>query len=271
MTPLSHVATLALRCADMTDALYGREPAKHGVLIRSKHARDDLALIQVSPGGAVHLCLAGTRTENAEGMRSLKQWLGSGGNFARWGKMHRNNDGSGTHAGAHRAFSDIESDLRDVLLTLNCRRDTPGHAPICVYGHSRGHMLAMEFVRRHGAEFRIADVLTLGGPRVHDRRGGEIVMGYCSRIFRLTNNNDPVPHLPTPLRGYAHYGERYHFDRRGRIHSNGLGWLASAGDGLAGRVESLGRLSLLDGVADHKMSGYGPAIRAWGASLKPNA
>jgi hypothetical protein len=243
----------AQEAVDAMKALYAPTPyALHpGVLVRTA-SLDDLAMIWPREG-AVVITFAGTR--------NTAQWVN---NLHRLGGMHYTTNGEGVHDGIWQSMCGMVLPIRDVLFELGQGR------PIRVCGHSRGGMLALEWVRRAGQDYRIEAVTTLGGPRTGNgsfiRAVGDIAGPHCS-FYRVTHNNDPVPWVPPSIKGYRHLGEHWHLDRKGRAYKGGLGFARGLWDGLAGRGMAALQKTALDGVADHRIdTGYKPAVAAWGAA-----
>ena len=243
MTP----AQAALECVEAMEYLYKNPPEcpSGGVLVTSRKL-DDVALIWPRKDHTV-LAFAGTR--------NVEQWLS---NFE-YGFRRADRGDTRVHAGAHEAVTYRVRDLHEALF----RFATPLH----VCGHSRGAMLAAEWIRRDGSSHDVTHFTTLGGPRIGDKAFGEFVAMACAedcRMIRITHNNDPVPWVPPSIKGYRHFGEHWHIDRRGRAHKGGLGVMASLWDGLSGRASAAWKRVALDGIADHRIhAGYGPAVRAW--------
>jgi len=131
-----------------------------------------------------------------------------------------------------------------------------------VYAHSRGGLIGGEWVRQEGHNYRIELIVSLGSPRVGDAAHGRQVLCNCPTVIRCTNNNDPVSRLPTPLRGYRHYGQHVHIDRHGTLHIGGMRGLAAFADRVMGRADKI-REAFTDGTRDHRMqTGFGPRIEA---------
>jgi len=95
----------------------------------------------------------------------------------------------------HRGFRDALPDVR-------------GGATTWYAGHSLGGALAtLAHARSPGA-----GLVTFGAPRAGDRA---FAAAFPPRAWRVVNNNDLVPRLPTPP--YAHVGRLRYFDREGRL------------------------------------------------------
>lgn len=81
---------------------------------------------------------------------------------------------------------------------------------IFLIGHSLGG--AMATLAAHdlaNLNYDIAAVVTYGSPRVYNHIGAKVYnTALADRTYRLTNNNDIVPHLPTWWMGYRHIGTR---------------------------------------------------------------
>jgi hypothetical protein len=245
MTP----AQAALECVEAMDYLYMDPPAcPHGGVLVKSRVLDDVALIWPRKDHTV-MAFAGTR--------NVAQWFS---NFDY--HLRRTVDGARVHEGTYNAVTYMVRDIHNALF----RYSTPLH--IC--GHSRGALLAGEWIRRDGSSHDVTQFTTLGGPRIGDAQFGQIVTMACAedcQFFRITNNNDPVPVTPPSVKGYRHFGELWHIDRKGKAHKSGLGMMASLWDGIAGRAGAAWKRVAFDGISDHRVrSGYGPAVRAWHAS-----
>ncbi|WP_221032445.1 lipase family protein [Actomonas aquatica] len=118
-------------------------------------------------------------------------------------------DGSLVHGGFARALDQLRPELDAALAT-----DTG--KTIWLTGHSLGGALAQLYGRLRRSD--VAVVYTFGGPRVFAETtdADREVSPPC---FRVTLNNDLIPHLPLPP-PYEHVGEEYHIDAAGALHRN---------------------------------------------------
>ena len=104
-------------------------------------------------------------------------------------------------ARVHQGFLDAFRSVRDqVDRYLPCAEGLP----VFITGHSLGGALAT-LGAAHLSGRGLAACYTFGAPRVGNK-------GFSSSlqtpVYRVVNPGDPVPHVPTPLRGYRHAGER---------------------------------------------------------------
>jgi hypothetical protein len=244
-------ARAALAVAEDIQGLYlDPEAARGGVLIRSR-GLDDLVRIEYGRGRI---------SVNFAGTRNLKQWLS---NFDDVAFLRTLPCGVRVHAGAWQSMLALEMGLTEALRGMGAFADQDGHVPVDVGGHSRGGLLALEFVRVFGSRLYVRDVVTLGSPRVGDAAHGRDVLRHVhGRVLRWTHNNDPVVVIPPAWRGYRHIGELRHIDRRGRVHGQALGFFSGAWDGLAGRAAAVLDRRVLDGTDDHRLpTGYLPMLK----------
>jgi hypothetical protein len=246
-TPLDEIGA-ALIGALYVLQMYDDPYASTGTLIRTE-GLDDLAAVHVFHG-RVLVAFAGTR--------NVRQWVS---NFDNAAIPRRLPSGVRVHPGAAESLASMILPLEEALQPYHL--DHGKSIPIDVVGHSRGVLLALEFVRVLGSRLPIRDVITLGGPRVGDaQHASDVAANVGGRMLRWTNNNDPVVCMPGSWRGYRHVGELRHIDSRGRVHNAALGSLSGFWDGIRGRVAAVGRLRALDGVDDHRLqTGYVPALR----------
>ena len=104
-------------------------------------------------------------------------------------------------ARVHRGFRDAFMSVKDQMdRYLPCAEGLP----VFITGHSLGGALATLGVT-HLSGRGLAACYTFGAPRVGNK-------GFSSSlqtpVYRVVNPGDPVPHVPTPLRGYRHAGDR---------------------------------------------------------------
>ena len=101
----------------------------------------------------------------------------------------------------HQGFLDaFRSVMGEVDRYLPCAEGLP----VFVTGHSLGGALATLGAAHLSCRGLVA-CYTFGAPRVGNN-------GFSSSlrtpVYRVVNPGDPVPHVPTPLRGYSHAGDR---------------------------------------------------------------
>ena len=100
----------------------------------------------------------------------------------------------------HQGFLDAFRSVRDqVDRYLPCAEELP----IFITGHSLGGALAT-LGAAHLSGWGLTACYTFGAPRIGDK-------GFAGNlripVYRVVNPGDPVPHVPTPLRGYRHAGD----------------------------------------------------------------
>jgi len=155
------------------------------------------------------------------------------------------------HGGFYGAVMALDTRIASAVREV-CKRP----AKVVVVGHSRGGAMAMIWAYLNRFHFPVSLVCTFGAPRVgndvfrdeYNRALGAVTWKHC-------HNNDVVCRLPAWWRGgYRHPGRLVYLDRKGNVHVDALGRLYW--DRLAGRVEALLRLELVDGIYDHAMGKY---------------
>lgn len=117
-------------------------------------------------------------------------------------------DGVRAHAGFANALETVAPQL-DALL------ETARPKSLWLTGHSLGGALAQLYAWRW-RERHVAGVVVFGAPRVFLAADRERI-NAAFRCSRVVNNNDVVPHLPTPPL-YAHVGEEWFIDATGNVH-----------------------------------------------------
>jgi hypothetical protein len=142
------------------------------------------------------------------------------------------------HLGFRLVYASVRESIRKVLA------DVPPETRITIVGHSLGGAMATlagPDIKRNLARPNV-DVCTAGGPRVGkpDFRRSFVTDGV--RCFRVTNQFDIVPHVPTVATGWLHVGEAIEVDGNlDRAHSleaylAGLRALSQPVHGLTARV-----------------------------------
>jgi predicted lipase len=112
------------------------------------------------------------------------------------------------HLGFRLVYAGVRASLEQGLAAV------PGNTRITVLGHSLGGALATlagPDIKRNLNQPNV-DVCTFGGPRVGkpDFRG--TFSAEISRCYRVTNQFDIVPHVPTIVTGWMHVGEEVEVD-----------------------------------------------------------
>jgi hypothetical protein len=112
----------------------------------------------------------------------------------------------------HLGFRLVYASVRDSI-----RQGLTGVAPntrITVVGHSLGGAmatLAVPDIKINMTRDQV-DLCTFGGPRVGKPDFRESFNDEITRCFRVTNQFDIVPHIPTILTGWLHVGEEIEVD-----------------------------------------------------------
>ena len=109
-------------------------------------------------------------------------------------------------ARVHRGFRDAFMSVKDQIdRYLPCAEGLP----IFITGHSLGGALAT-LGAAHLSGWGLAGCYTFGAPRVGNKA---FASSLRTPVYRVVNPGDPVPHVPTPLRGYRHADDRRRLSR----------------------------------------------------------
>lgn len=101
----------------------------------------------------------------------------------------------------HQGFLDAFRSVRgQVDRYLPCAEELP----IFITGHSLGGALAT-LCTAHLSGGGLSACYIFGAPRVGNKRFSSSLR---TPVYRVVNHGDPVPHVPTLLRGYRHAGDR---------------------------------------------------------------
>src|SRR5262249_20582932 len=110
----------------------------------------------------------------------------------------------------HRGFAQA---LDEFILWL--RVHLKNDRSVQLTGHSRGGALATLAAQRlRDAGYDLLPVYTFGAPRVGD---AAFALSYSPILHRVVHDDDPVPHVPSPLAGYRHVGEEAWIDQGGAV------------------------------------------------------
>ena len=112
------------------------------------------------------------------------------------------------HLGFRLVYAGVRASIEQGLAAV------PGNTRITVLGHSLGGAMATlagPDIKRNLNQENV-DICTFGGPRVGkpDFRGK--FNAEIARCYRVTNQFDIVPHLPTIVTGWMHVGEEVEVD-----------------------------------------------------------
>lgn len=118
---------------------------------------------------------------------------------------------NGVHEGFLTAWDSIKLKLQELLFTQEIEKDVP----LYLTGHSLGGALAVISSKDiDGWGFNLKEVYTFGSPRVSTR---QLESQIPCPIYRVVNENDPIPRLPPALLGYRHIGELHYLTKMGKI------------------------------------------------------
>jgi hypothetical protein len=145
-----------------------------------------------------------------KGSKELADWL-TNGKYNTTGLVHGNQNIK-VHAGFKKALDSVYMDVwREVLLLV----EISARKPLLINGHSLGGALAYLFVLRSlqtkdkstllDLDFNL---VTFGSPRCMNVDGAKFMDKWSTRIVRVVNDEDVVPHVPPKLVGfnYKHPG-----------------------------------------------------------------
>ncbi|MEW6095706.1 MAG: lipase family protein, partial [bacterium] len=130
---------------------------------------------------------------------------------------------------------------------------------IYITGHSLGGALTSICALEFGLSYPIVGIYTFGAPRCFDKEKVKIYDTLYGAIsYRIANNCDIVTRIPTRVSGYHHVAQIVYIDNDGKIHTedNAYGFWQTFWDRVEGRLESLSRLRLDDGIDDHAIAKY---------------
>jgi triacylglycerol lipase len=91
--------------------------------------------------------------------------------------------------------------------------------PLWITGHSQGGAIATLASMRL-TSCTLQPVYTFGSPRVGDQAFAD---AYTPVQYRVVNQEDPVPHVPTPLH-FHHVGQQYMLDFQGNCRTTHSQW-----------------------------------------------
>jgi len=120
-----------------------------------------------------------------------------------------------TATGFHTVYKALRSGVYNAVLAA--RKSYPNYA-IKILGHSLGGAVASITALDFAYLGRLpVQCFTFGSPRVGDSGFVSAFEKYVSVYWRMTHNNDPVPHVPFTLLGFKHLNHEI-FE-----HGNGIG------------------------------------------------
>lgn len=117
--------------------------------------------------------------------------------------------GAKVHTGFLQAWESIRTPTVNALRTLRARY--PAYK-LAITGHSLGGALAVLAATDLGHHEKIVDeIYTFGAPRVGNSAFVQHFQEKVTDSFRIVNNDDVVPHVPTKSMGFLHTpSERWH-------------------------------------------------------------
>lgn len=177
------------------------------------------------------------------------------------------------HSGFYKSLNSVWSEIMEHLQALRTKNQ-----PIWITGHSLGGALAalaFATLRLQEPKYEVAGAYTFGQPRVgNDDFTQAFDADAKHRLFRLVNNNDIVPRLPSTLirkgvsfatlaaksihdvDSYEHMGQLLYFDADGKLNQDAT-FLDMAKGRFEGYVKNLFNKKInLDSVEDHSMKTY---------------
>ena len=162
------------------------DPASFGLVVREQAT------------GSVLVCIRGTQTPS--------EWLA---NFTAVPSPFTLVPGFGL---VHLGFERMETSVRNSI--ASALNGVPSDARITMLGHSLGGamaILAAVDLQRNFGRTNV-DVCTVGGPRVGKADFRRSFDGEIADCFRVTNQFDIVPHVPSLITGWNHVGEEIEVD-----------------------------------------------------------
>jgi triacylglycerol lipase len=174
----------------------------------------------------------------------------------------------GVHWGFWNCICSLARDVNDAVAGTASPPSTgpstsSGHGsgrgkPLFITGHSLGGALAMLYAAKWSPAPRA--VYTFGQPRVGDARFRDFYNATLgARTWRVVNEEDIVPRIPSALAGYRHAGnEAFLASVRGVWRLNPPLWLKALSD--ARGMLRARRMCLAELVRDHEMGKYVEAL-----------
>jgi triacylglycerol lipase len=199
-------------------------------------------------------------TTDGDIVRFSPHWL----NEARGALSAANDSGaSSLDLRLHRGFATSENELWNHGLAETLERAGAADKAFWLTGHSLGGALATMTALRLWVEY-IAEprpdrclpqgLITYGQPAVGDFACAEFLDRRLGRSYwRVINNRDAVPHLPSPALGYHHAGQVALINQRGRLQLE-AGLISRIADFLPADFNLQQLVGEL--VDDHRMPGY---------------
>uniref|UniRef100_A0A7S0ZI62 Fungal lipase-type domain-containing protein n=1 Tax=Timspurckia oligopyrenoides TaxID=708627 RepID=A0A7S0ZI62_9RHOD len=115
------------------------------------------------------------------------------------------------HLGFWQTFASIGTEMVQEVLRLH--NENPGYL-VYVTGHSLGGAMATHcalYLALSGVSSNLLRVYTFGQPRVGTDAFRREFNARINQFYRIVNNHDIVPHLPSMATGFRHVGEEMWF------------------------------------------------------------
>jgi hypothetical protein len=200
------LAEIRASITELTEAAAADPPAVRAAVQNDVAAAEEAVadpgsfgfVVREQATGAALICIRGTQTP--------REWLA---NFTAVPTPFRLVPGFGQ---VHLGFQRMHQSVRDSIATgLNA---VPAATRVTVLGHSLGGAMAIlaavDLKRNYGRAS--VDVCTVGGPRTGKIDFRRSFNAEIARCYRLTNQFDIVPHVPTFITGWNHVGEEIEVD-----------------------------------------------------------
>ena len=200
------ISEIRASLAEMAEAAPADSPAVREAVLNDAAAMEASAadpsafgfIVRESASGAVLACIRGTQTPH--------EWLA---NFTAVPNPFTEVSGFGlVHLGFERMNRAIRGSILQGLTGIDAG------ARVTVVGHSLGGAMAtlaaVDIKRNFGRT--LVDVCTFGGPRSGKPDFRRNFNREIPRCFRVTNQFDIVPHVPSLLTGWVHVGDEIEVD-----------------------------------------------------------
>jgi triacylglycerol lipase len=191
--------------AEMAEAAEAMPPAVQEAVRVDAEAMEATAdpsafgfVVREAATGAVLVCIRGTQTP--------REWLA---NFTAVPNTFSLVPDFGlVHLGFERMYSSVRRSIQQVLAGIDpdVRVTALGHS----LGGAMATLAAVDFKRNLGR--RQVDLCTIGGPRVGKFAFRRNFNREIPLAFRVTNQFDIVPHVPSLVTGWNHVGEEIEVD-----------------------------------------------------------
>lgn len=125
--------------------------------------------------------------------------------------------GCKVHSGFLNCWTNLGSDMLTEVRRLLAL--TPS-AAVYTTGHSLGGAVAMiaAYVLEYDEKIPISGVYSYGSPRVGNKEFATYYNQGQHLSWRVTHNNDPVPHLPPEAFGFTHIANEVYYNADSTVH-----------------------------------------------------